>query len=615
MAVEDNWRSLRSTRRDRCLFHDRLAGMRIRRSFGRNQPKQEPVSGPPDASSVIAYVLHRLASKPPPADVVLILGFKAIAAAREFAEAFPDSRIHVLSIRGKEAADIESLPANAIFRHVGSVQARVDYLAGIPRPQLIIERWPKRKQQSFSDLRHLYWLLPEGGVYVLEGFDSDRDWLADRAGESVFDLLARLAPFTGPGQPAVENPSKEDRDLFASIEDLDIGDDVAALTKRNEHLVKLRDGNANEILDLRLGSAWGELITTRAGYKYVSRARVTSYGPGPIDTEPQTITVPDLHLRRYDDVTCHPNQIVEREGYFLPDSFRHPLQRRLRNHTLMGSGKFLDRHPDRHLLRPERRLDGGYFFLDTEFPGHFGHVVTEVVSRYWGWQEALARGHDVRPLLGLAGEATSMPTFQRQIFDQLGIPTDDVEYIGPNECVQVESLFAASPAFAMPKYVDAGLEDTWNLIGAHRRSEPAETPARVFVSRRPTPQRSCTNTAEVEEFFRSQGFAILYPEDLDYWSQVEIFAGAKIIAGFGGSGLFNIMHAPGAKVIIIAGHSYTAANELLIASVRGNDLHYFWGESTVQHPEGQWNRSAFVSNFSFELDRHRASLTELIDQG
>jgi capsular polysaccharide biosynthesis protein len=188
-----------------------------------------------------------------------------------------------------------------------------------------------------------------------------------------------------------------------------------------------------------------------------------------------------------------------------------------------------------------------------------------------------------------------------------------VQYLPAGTQLQVQSLIAASPAFAMPQYADLGLAEVWSRISGRLVNHELETPERIFISRRDHLVRVCLNVQEIEDFFLSRGFVIIYPEDHPFVDQVTLFAKASIVAGFGGSGMFNMMYGPSSKKIVIAASSYTANNEWLMASVGGDELHYFWGESEVAHPAKGWSWEAFQSNFRFDLEANSAALDAIIE--
>ena len=65
------------------------------------------------------------------------------------------------------------------------------------------------------------------------------------------------------------------------------------------------------------------------------------------------------------------------------------------------------------------------------------------------------------------------------------------------------------------------------------------------------------------------------------------FREARVVAGFGGSAMFNLMYAENLEgVILLNQEAYIARNEHLFTSLTGGEVHYFWSRPDVEHPEG-----------------------------
>lgn len=549
-------------------------------------------------------------------DIVMILNPDLAESANTFAEAFPEATVHFLGT-GKvlDEAQLAQLLGNVRYAHCIAIADRRDYLRRIDRPQVMIEHGNNKLGQKRACFRHLFWALPDGGVYFIERLDASHDpKLIDSEDASVVELLNEAKQLKSLSPEEQERLPKREREIVGGIADVRTDGTLGVVQKAGDHLFKMRDWEANAFLAARRGDAWGEVIETKPGYSFEPRALLSTHGDGPIDSaSDRTIEVPDRFLRRYRNPTCSSLQIVTQEGVFLPDTFRHPHQRRQMHRDLAATTPFLDRISPRLTRTSRRVLEGEFFHFDTELPGHFGHITTEVLSRYWGWKIAVKQNPSIRPILCVDQDKTSIPGFQALIFDALGVPVDDIEYIQETEEVQVESLVAATPQFENPYYVDLELVDVWRDLAAKLPADDG-TPRgeKIFISRRPGDKRDCRNGPAVEDLFREHGFDIIYPEDHPYVEQTHIFAAARIIAGFGGSGMFNMMFAPDARIILLAGASYKAANEYLFAAANGNEVHYFWGESEIQGTEGRFSTVAFRSNFSIDLDRHHAALVPLL---
>lgn len=382
---------------------------------------------------------------------------------------------------------------------------------------------------------------------------------------------------------------------------------------------KIRESEANSLLDAQYGSRWGRVVVTHPPESYTSRAEVTTHGTrrswnGEL-AEPRshgTIDVPELNLREYRDVTCWSHQRVALGDFWLPDGFRHHLHRRLTHRALIATRRKHARLPP-DVAPPSRVVDGAHFYLDSEYPLHYGHFLTEVLARAWGWREAAQQAPGLRPLVSLPQGRDAIPDYQRTVYAALGVPVDEMTYIPPDEGVQVESLYAATPAFVMPHYAAPALAEVWSTVARAVVRRGSQTPRRLFVGRRVRDIRSCVNTPEVEAFFADLGFTVVYPEEHEFADQVTMFANAEVIAGFAGSGLFTMMFAPDKTVIAICADTYTATNEHLIGSVVGARLHYFLAEAETQHTEGGWTKAAYQSNFHFDVQRHTADIRDVVE--
>ena len=281
-------------------------------------------------------------------DIVLLLRDEgARVAANAFAELAPGARVHVLGAsRELTDEDYAALDERVSFVCARSQQARIDYLARIPRPQVMIDAGNKKRAHKLSSLRQLLYFVQPGGFYSVEDLSvSGNPRWDDGAGENVLDLLARIAaarPFAGQEQPQVPVYVNE---LAAAISSITFEENRAVLERGGEALwFKLRDWESDDVLTTRYGTAWGQVVTDVPARTFRSRAEVTSHGEGPIPSGRKEYEVPQLFVRRYDEVLCTARQIVRYGEYVLPDSWRHPQQRVLNNRQLIHSSAFFGRY-------------------------------------------------------------------------------------------------------------------------------------------------------------------------------------------------------------------------------------------------------------------------------
>lgn len=548
-------------------------------------------------------------------DLVLLLRDDIPTVANAFAAGRPSCRIHVLGARRDlTPQEYAALDPQVTHTVATSQRARLDYLMRMVPPQVILEAGNKKRMHKLSAFREFFYFLAPGGWYSIEELDACHDpRYDDEAGENVLALATEVASVAALPPARTATARTMVRELAAATEEIAFRDSRALVRRSGvHHYLKVRDWEADEILTQHHGPAWGQTLSRTTAKEFSSRAQVTSHGEGPIPSGPKTYSVPELYLRRYTGAVCTARQIARYGDIVLPDSWRHPHQRVLNNRQLVHSSPYHGRYLDRTEPTTRRRESGAFCYLDTELPGHFGHITTDVLSRVWSWDRAMQLDPTVRPLVSVSRPPVQIPSWQREIFTALGIEVDQALIIGPREEVEVEILYGGTPQLENPSYIDPDLTRIWRRLADNLPPGAPASADKIFVSRRWSDKRHCLQTAEIERYFADEGFAVIFPEDHPYADQKMMFARARVIAGFGGSGMFNIMFAPHAKVVLISGSSYNAENEYLIAAANGNELHYFWGESEIAMPPGRFSLDAFTSNFTFDLRRHRQALRTAI---
>jgi capsular polysaccharide biosynthesis protein len=363
----------------------------------------------------------------------------------------------------------------------------------------------------------------------------------------------------------------------------------------------------------------GRVLARLPATTFESRCVVSEsprFRTGPDVTRPlpfaKTFEVPPMSLREYRQALCVPGQIVLHRNMVLPDSYRHHTQPRLRNRHLQDHGPLFGAPPG-GALRDVRRLEGAFFYLDSEFRGHFGHAMTEQLSRLWAWERAKEAEPELRALMAATRGRPQLAPFEPLLYSAAGVPREDLVLV--NGPVRVDRLIAATPMFSQPRYVHPAVRETWCRVGAAlEAAAPDRTYAqRVFVSRRGG-RRSCRNADEVEALFAARDFQIIFPEDFPLPEQVAIFRQAEVIAGFSGSGLFTLALAEQPKrLVMITPDSYRAKNEYLMAAVHGHSLDVVWCESETPMPHDRfWGRAA-AAPFTFDHEKEGLYLQHLLN--
>jgi hypothetical protein len=201
---------------------------------------------------------------------------------------------------------------------------------------------------------------------------------------------------------------------------------------------------------------------------------------------------------------------------------------------------------DPEMLPPEQRggtwLAGRTLYLGP-FMNHYGHFITESLSRYWQ-RDAGAFDHYVAyPFMHNNGNI-QVQEFHRHLAGLLDVPIDRMQVLRGqtvfDEIVVPEQLWAYNT------HANAHMREVYGRISARHAGKRSS--GRVFLSRTDSPRLG--NVAAVEEAFASFGFRILYPERIAIADQLSLYANCEILAGLSGSGMHNCLFArPGLMTI------------------------------------------------------------------
>jgi capsular polysaccharide biosynthesis protein len=501
-------------------------------------------------------------------------------------------------------------------------------LAGLGPFDVLIDHGVRSRRHQRRHLANLPGHVRDGGTYIVDDLETgwpeplvestaqtyagnDDDPEDEDEGESALELAARLSRLvTDPD--AVSDASPQETFLASTIESMELGDGLVVVRRRGRVLIKVRHPDLVPILRRRSGDQEWHRVLQR-----VPRAEIVSEAMGYSNDEvlreeryPKEMTVPSLVVRAYDDVIARPGQVLLKDDLVLPDTFRlwrapmlHATRLKNTSHHFVLPPKW---NPEPEL----RSLSGQYYYADSEYPQHFGHLMTEVLGRLWAWPEAKRENPQLKLLT-----STLLP-FQAEIFEAYGIDREDIVKV--THPARVESVIAAMPAFHIGAYVSPDvIAETYERLqrGIPKASSPAGE--RVFLTRERGLWRECVNADALEEFFVRRGFAVLRPEQFSLPEQAAIFREAKVVAGFLGSQLYGQVFSPDPlEVIGVVGSTYTSNNEYLFATALGHTLHQFWcPEVPDTRTEDSMGRPILEmhNDYEFDFENDLPALTTLVD--
>ncbi|MDX6298898.1 MAG: hypothetical protein QOF53_112 [Nocardioidaceae bacterium] len=583
-------------------------------------PRERPAEGPAEGRSE-----HRTGG-PDLLQVAAAAGVKQtkdnLAFLRALARAAggrPDPRLAVLVPPGRRPRELsEVLEAAYPSARVTRLEVNDDWsrihaaLAAAGRFDVIVDDVRRGRTRNRTVLfRRTFLHLETGGVYLVRQFSLGTEDLPDDRRDSVARLVTRLLELKNRTDTTADTPHSDDLSLALAIGRTAIEHGHLIVRRTGEPAyAKLDDAETNQVLAVR-GPATGRVL--RSVDPVVLRSRsVVRESPSPRNGDmPESFEVPALSVREYQDVTCLPGQVVLKDNLLLTETYRHPGSRRLRNRfTVELAPAFAA--PKKEASQPSE-LEGSYFHLDNEFRGHFGHALTEQVSRLWAWRDAKAADPSLKALVAVNAGRRKLAGFETTLLAAAGIAPEDVELItGPT---RVERLVGATPMLSNPYYVHPGIEQVWGELGDRlvQDAPDRDYPERIFCARREQTgpgvftgqRRTCLNASVLEGLFESHGFTVVYPEEFDLAEQARMFRKAEVIAGYAGSAMFNLLFSEASKhVVLVTSEAYKAKNEYLIAAVLGHRIDLVWCRpEPTQQQEAEGNLRPFNAPFRFDPER------------
>ncbi|UZQ87348.1 glycosyltransferase family 61 protein (plasmid) [Citrobacter freundii] len=539
--------------------------------------------------------------------LLIITNEKIEDVASVYSKKYPLSKIIVASY-GYESYTTSFLD-NVVFHAFINLDALINQISLIYF-DAVIEHSSNRKSHKLKLFKKLFFRLPKGGVYFIQELHAKFiSGLIDCDGPDILDLINEVSQLKISNNDRRKNADPYAVALAECCESIFIKSKLGVLVKGKASFKSLRSNEAKNMINS--GSLKGSIIVSNDNeFEFVHSITSVITPTGEPWRNPAKFKIPESFLAKYQSVHCDVGQIAYMDGYLLPDSFRMQHHKKLTNRNIISLVA------DICLLKDEKpdpiHLAGEYFYLDSEYPGHFGHFTSEVVSRLWAWEEIKTRSPNAKVLIGLE-KGKSLPSFIETILSCYHISRNEIQTF--DSSITVDVLYAATPYYAIGNHINPKIKDVWERIGESTNDGISGIIGnRLFISRPEGGERKCLNAEKLERIFFERGFEFYNPEKYSWKDQVKTFSSADVIAGYAGSGTFNTMFAKGSKKIFIIGSdSYTATNEHYICAIKGYDLNYYLGDSLVKHGN-VFSLKAFKSDYNFNYERDEESLIDALSK-
>jgi len=523
-----------------------------------------------------------------------------------FAKRFPHASITTLTYK-KDIRVINPAKNLSIFAFP-SINELVTWCKNIAQVDVIIEHSANYKSHKIQLFKELFFLLSEKGLYFIEEIHAKYiDKLADCEGDDILDILQKI--YTNKIAPTQFTSQLDNtfKSIALHTECFSIIDKLAIVEKRGVTFRGLRTSEANDLVKKSI----------LPGVKIFESSVPSNFKTSNVSTgniehllknrHKKSFEIPETYLNRYAFATCIPGQIVYIDNFLLPDTFRMQHHKALSNKNINSLSNYF--YSLKSTPKPEF-ISGEFLYLDSEFPGHFGHFTSEVVSRLWAWKKLKTQVPNLKVLLSTE-KGKKTPAYAIKILNSFGIKDADIQTF--SNAIEVESLYTASPYYVIAGHIHPEITDIWSDINKGVSGGKSQISGdRLFIARPVNGGRKCLNPEHLETMFSDAGFEFFSPENYSWEDQIKTFSQAKHIAGYSGSGFFNSMFCEKTSSIIsIGSDSYNAVNEHLICAARNVDLHYIWADSTIKHGN-YWSVKAFMSDYEFNYERDEKHLADIL---
>lgn len=248
----------------------------------------------------------------------------------------------------------------------------------------------------------------------------------------------------------------------------------------------------------------------------------------------------------------------------------------------------------------ERTLpDADYLYLGY-FHFHFGHFVTDSLSRIW---PLLDRGVAGRKLLYHG--AGAWESWQREfpwlpeMLTALGVRESDLLHL--TEPVRIRRLQIPGRSWQSQTFAHQVHQRVCRRLGEHilKGVKPRGGPPVYLSKTRLTGGvRRVTNEAKLEAFLRPRGVDVLYPEAMPTRDKIALFANGRTVTGTTSSAFnLSLFAPPAGRIIALEPMAQVNSTHPIVDKLNGNTstyLHAVGSRRTASNTDGWMSQDTFL---------------------
>jgi capsular polysaccharide biosynthesis protein len=197
------------------------------------------------------------------------------------------------------------------------------------------------------------------------------------------------------------------------------------------------------------------------------------------------------------------------------------------------------------------------------FMNHYGHFITEFISKLWCVDNIQFDRIIVRPFIFQNGKVVLFE-FAREILSIILPPESKIEVL--TDAAFFENIVIPSQGWPINSKCNSAVRSVYCKV--HKAFlENVKASRRIFLTRHQRTSKRIANLAQIEELAAQLGFEIINTETTHISEQLRKYANSSVIAGFDGTAMHNCLFARPGTVVIDLGDTRARNKPHLMQSV------------------------------------------------
>lgn len=222
---------------------------------------------------------------------------------------------------------------------------------------------------------------------------------------------------------------------------------------------------------------------------------------------------------------------------------------------------------------PQQRKAGKYLFAGP-LHLHYGHFLLESLSRFWNLPGN--SGLDGIVFVSDKLRFEELPLYLRDTLEKI----TDIPVLVTSQATQFETLVVPVRAMKMGRWAHRQFLDPFRQA----TTNTAIRNDRIYLSRAQLcgdwevcfGGKCVIGESAIESHLAHSGVTVIYPELETVQSQIDVFRGAKVVAGVEGSALHNIVYSPSVQCIVLCRSEAPCAPAYMLDGIREGRSSYHW---------------------------------------